>query len=135
MMSAFAAKLVGSTICLNATRRVSNPKKKVDEHTNLLFLLLVALAGLDAFFGFLGIYDRLLDGDEPAITLNRILGLEGVLVAGDLEGKGNGAILVEIGRIGLSGVSRCQGRQICLFSHTKFRTPAGCSFWSACLTK
>jgi hypothetical protein len=64
-------------------------------------VLLVALAGLDAILLGLGLSDGLLDGDEPSLTLGGGLGLEGVLVAGDLDGEGNGAVLDEVGGIGL----------------------------------
>lgn len=63
-------------------------------------MLLVALAGLDRVLGRLGLGDGLFDGDEPAITLRRVLGLEGVLVAGELDGEGQGAVLDEVGGIG-----------------------------------
>jgi hypothetical protein len=79
---------------------------KVDELTNLLLLLLVRLAGLDGVLAGLGLGDGLLDGHVPAVTLERVLGLEGVLGAGDLEGKDLGAVLVEVGSVGLSRVSK-----------------------------
>jgi hypothetical protein len=69
-------------------------------------VLLVTLAGLDALLGGLGLSDGLLDGNEPSVTLDRALSLEGVLVAGDLEGEGNGAILDEVGSVGLLIISQ-----------------------------
>jgi len=69
-------------------------------HTDLLLLLLVAIAGLNALLGLLRIDDGLLDGNVPAITLGGGLGLEGVLVARDLEGKGDSAVLGEISCVG-----------------------------------
>lgn len=64
-------------------------------------MLLVALTGFDVIFGRLGLSDGLLDGDEPSIALWRILSLKGVLVARNLECKGNGAILDKVGCVGL----------------------------------
>jgi hypothetical protein len=68
-------------------------------------VLLVALAGLDAIFGSLGLGDGLLNGDEPAIALGRVLSLEGVLVSGDLQGECKTAVLDEVGSVSLSNVS------------------------------
>ena len=69
--------------------------------TELFLLLLVAFTGLDRLFCLLGLSDGLLYGDVPAITLRRVLSLESVLVARNLEGKSKSAILVQVGRIGL----------------------------------
>jgi hypothetical protein len=71
-----------------------------DAHTNLLLLLLVALAGLDSVLGLLSVGDGLLDGEVPAITLSGSLSLESVLGARDLESECVGAVLVEVGSIG-----------------------------------
>jgi hypothetical protein len=69
-------------------------------------VLLVALAGLDALLGRFGLGDGLVDSDVPAITLGCRLRLESVLAARDLHGESVGAILVEVGCVGLSHVSR-----------------------------
>jgi hypothetical protein len=71
------------------------------KRTNLLLVLLVALARLNRVFGSLGLGDGLLNGDEPSVTLGGGLSLEGVLVAGDLEGESDGAVLGKVGGIGL----------------------------------
>ena len=68
-------------------------------------MLLVTLAGLDALLSGLGLSDGLLNGDEPSVTLCSTLSLERVLVAGDLEGEGDGAVLDEVGGVGLVEVS------------------------------
>jgi hypothetical protein len=107
----------------------------VGERTDLLLLLFVSLAGLDGVLAGLGLGDGLLDGEVPAITLKRVLGLEGVLGAGDLEGEHLSAVLVEVGSVGLSRVSQDVSVARDVELRTKFRAPAGCSFWSACLTK
>jgi hypothetical protein len=74
----------------------------LDAHTNVLLLLLVTLARLDAVLRLLGIGDGLLDGQVPAIALSGSLCLESVLGSGDLESKCLGTVLVEIGSVGLS---------------------------------
>lgn len=76
-------------------------RKKKSKLTKLLLLLLEALAGLDTLLGLLGLSDGLLESDEPAIALGAGLGFERVLVAVELEVKGNGAVLGKIGGIGL----------------------------------
>jgi hypothetical protein len=65
--------------------------------TKLRELLLVAVLCVDLVLGGFGLFDALLEGDEPAISLDRGLCLEGVLVAMELEEEGNGAILAQIG--------------------------------------
>ena len=104
-------------------------------HTNLLLGLLVALAGLDGVLGSLGLGDGFLNSQEPSVTLSAALGFEGVLVAGELESEGKGAVLSNVGSIGLVDVSNCAMASLLAAVLTKFRTPAGCSFLSACLTK
>ena len=73
--------------------------------TNLLLVLLVALARLDCVLGGLGLGDGLLNGDEPSIALGSGGGLEGVLVARDLERESDSAVLGEVSGIGLMHVS------------------------------
>jgi hypothetical protein len=107
----------------------------VDARTNRLLLLLVALAGLDALLCLLGLGDGLLDGQVPAVALRCGLGIERVLGARDLEGEAVGAILVEIGSVGLSYVNKGSLAIDGVFMRTRLRTPAGCSLLSACLTK
>jgi hypothetical protein len=92
--------LAGSPKKVSATRRV-----EIVKLTELGLLLLVSLAGLDALLGLLGLSDGLLDGDEPAITLSQGLGLEGVLVAVDLERESNGSVLDKVSGVGLYRVS------------------------------
>jgi hypothetical protein len=75
------------------------------KRTNLLLVLLVALARLNRVLGSLGLGDGLLYGDEPSVTLGGGGGLEGVLVARDLEGESDSAVLGEVGGIGLLRVS------------------------------
>ena len=70
-----------------------------DEHTQLLDLGLVALAVADGLLGGLAKLDRLLDRLVPAITLSVAVGLEAVLVAGDLEGELMGRGLLEVGSV------------------------------------
>jgi hypothetical protein len=65
-------------------------------------VLLVTLARLNALLGGLGLGDGPLNGNEPSVALGSGLSLEGVLVAGDLDGEGNEAVLVEVSGIGLS---------------------------------
>lgn len=103
--------------------------------TELGLLLLVSLAGLNALLSLLGFSDGLLDGDEPAITLSQGLSLEGVLVAVNLESEGNSSVLGKVGGVGLLLVNKGTGRKARGSVRTKFRTPAGLSFLSACLTK
>ena len=76
--------------------------------TDLLLGLLVRVAGLDAVLGRLGLGDGPLDSDKPSVALGSRLGLERVLVARDLESKGNGAVLGEVGCISLSHVRGCR---------------------------
>jgi len=76
--------------------------------TDLLLGLLVRVAGLDAVLGRLGLGDGPLDSDKPSVALGSRLGLERVLVARDLEGKGNGAVLGEVGCVSLSHVRGCR---------------------------
>lgn len=70
--------------------------------TQLLLLLLIGLARLDTLLGLLGLGDGLLDSNKPSVTLRGSLGLEGMLVARDLESKSDSAVLDEVGSIGLS---------------------------------
>jgi len=65
--------------------------------TQLRELLLVSLAGNNFLLCGLGLFDGLLDGDEPAIALLEGLGLESVLVSVQLEEEGDCAILAGIG--------------------------------------
>lgn len=83
------------------SRRDASCIKKNCVLTKLLKLLLVAFARDNAFLGSRGLRDGLLEGDEPAIALQQVLGLEGVLAAMQLEMQGNGAILAKFSRIGL----------------------------------
>jgi hypothetical protein len=109
-----AASAVGLPVVMSAycgtladplPRDATRGRDMIETHTNLLLVLLVALAGLDAIFGSLGLGDGLLDGDEPAIALGRVLSLEGVLVSGDLQGECKTAVLDEVGSVSLSNVS------------------------------
>lgn len=63
--------------------------------------LLVTLAANDSFLGGLGLSNGLLDGDVPAITLSVVGGLEGVLVAVELEGELVWRLLLELGSLRL----------------------------------
>jgi hypothetical protein len=58
-----------------------------------------------------------------------------VLAAVQLEVEGKGAILGELGRIRLGMLEMMCLCKFCVSVHTKFRTPAGVSFWSPCLAK
>jgi hypothetical protein len=109
-----AASAVGLPVVMSAycgtladplPRDATRGRDMIETHTNLLLVLLVALAGLDAIFGSLGLGDGLLDGDEPAIALGRVLSLEGVLVSGDLQGECKTAVLDKVGSVSLSNVS------------------------------
>lgn len=71
------------------------------KHTELLDGLLVLLRGGNALSSGLGLLDRLLDSDNPAVTLGGVGSLERVLVAVDLEGENNVALLGDLGGIGL----------------------------------
>ncbi len=77
---------------------------KLYRRTNLLLVLLVAFAGLNSVLGSLGLGDGLLNGDEPSITLSSGLSFKSVLVARDLEGESDSAVLGEVGGIGLQRV-------------------------------
>lgn len=67
----------------------------------LLQLGLVALAGGDGLLLSLGLGGLGLDGDNPAVALSSAGGLEGVLVASNLELELAGALLGDIRDIGL----------------------------------
>lgn len=103
--------------------------------TQFCELLLVALAGDNVLLGCLGLLDGLLESHEPAIALRKSLGLERVLVSVELEVEGNGAVLAEIGRLRLLSRISLSPERSSKFAHTKFKTPAGVAFSSACLTK
>lgn len=97
--------------------------------TDLLLGLLVGVAGLNAVLGRLGLGNGLLDSDEPSVTLGSRLGLKGVLVARDLESKGNSAVLGEVGCVGLldvRGLSLVKITHVCLPSSEHQRgAPSG----------
>ena len=69
----------------------------IHKHTQLLDLRLVGLAVKDRLLGGLAKLDRLLDRLVPAVTLSIVVGLEAVLVAGDLESELVGRSLLEVG--------------------------------------
>jgi hypothetical protein len=75
-------------------------RKRLDEHTDLLLLRLVTLAGLDALLSGLGLGDSMLNSHVPSVTLGSGLSLESVLRAGDLERESVGTVLVEVGSVG-----------------------------------
>lgn len=83
-----------------ATRHVQE-KRQMDKLTELCLLLLVSLARLDFLLSLLGLGDGLLNGNVPAITLKCGLGLEGVLVARDLERESKSSVLDEVASVGL----------------------------------
>ena len=74
---------------------------KSSKLTNLFLGLLVTLARLNSVLGRLGLGDGLLDSDEPSVALSSGRGLEGVLVAGELESESKGTVLGKVGRVGL----------------------------------
>jgi hypothetical protein len=84
----------------DASRSV--PEKNREKLTQLGELLLVGLVGNDGLLGSLGLLNSLLNGDEPAIALSGSLRLESVLAAVELEVESDGAILDELGGIGLT---------------------------------
>jgi hypothetical protein len=76
----------------------------LEKRTNLLFLRLVALTGLDALLSGLGLGDSMLNSHVPSVTLGGVLSLESMLRAGDLERESVSTILVEVG-----GMSEAEG--------------------------
>ena len=69
--------------------------------TQLLKLSLVALAAGDNLLLRLGVGDLGLESSDPAVTLSRVAGLEGVLGTVDLEEELGDTLLGEVGGIGL----------------------------------
>lgn len=85
--------------CIDA--RPNNTASHVTELTKLLDGLLVLLAGGDGLGGLLGLLDDLLEGDNPAIALGGVGGLERVLVAVELEGEDLVALLGDLSSLSL----------------------------------
>lgn len=79
--------------------------QRIDQHTQLLELSLVALALDDGFLLGLGLGGLVLEGEEEAVTLGGAGGLESVLLAVDLEDDLAAAILGQIGDLALD---KCQ---------------------------
>ena len=98
--------------------------------TELLKLFLVASAGENFFPGSLSFFDDLFSGHEPAIAFRSITGLQGVLVAVELEVECDSAILGQIRCLGLffRRISACRIKTPHAANHTKLRTPAGVAF-------
>ena len=69
--------------------------------TELVKLFLVANAGENFIPGSLSFFDDLFSGHEPAIAFRSTSGLEGVLVAMELEVECDSAILGQIRCLGL----------------------------------
>lgn len=78
------------------------------KHTELLDRLLVLLAGGDALSSSLGLLNGLLDSNNPAIALGVVGSLERVLVAVDLEGEDDVALLGDLSSLSLQRVSACE---------------------------
>lgn len=78
----------------------------------LLELSLVALAGGDVLLLGLGLGSLGLEGSNPAVTLGATGGLEGVLLAVDLEQELVDAILADVGDIGLKNSVRSQSNAL-----------------------
>lgn len=96
-LAAAAAAAGFSADLLVANRDLQNPNAL----TQLLELSLVALATGDGLLLRLGSGGLGLDGGNPAVTLTRVGGLEGVLDTVNLEEELVGSLLGDVGSISL----------------------------------